>query len=368
MRRVLHVLAPAAYGGLEQVVRFLAEAQHAAGNDVSAATIINARTPEPELLNHLRQCGIRVIPIDPPSRSYVTQIRALQAISHTLRPDVIHSHGYVTDVLLGVSRSSVRGPVLSTVHGFTGGGRKNRAFEWMQRRALRRLDAVVAVSTKLGSELQSAGLHSGRVHVIPNAYPGVPSASRTEARRVLDIPMSQFSIGWIGRVSYEKGLDVLIDAASTLQGMDWRLTVVGDGSERHFLQRRVTELGISHRVRWHGAVANAAQLVQGFDVLVISSRTEGTPITLLEAMWNTIPLVTTAVGGIPDVVSSREALLVPPNDAGALVTAIRAVGEDPTAARERASRAFSRVRREFAIEPFLARYDRVYDTISTRGQ
>ena len=366
-RRLLHVLAPARYGGLERVVHSLVTAQHGRGDAVFVATLIERDAPEPDLLSQLRECGAQVIPINLPSRAYGARLLALREVCSNVRADVIHSHGYVADVFLAVSRGGIPSPVLTTVHGFTGGSRKNRAYEWLQRRAFRRLDAIVAVSTKLGTELKRDGVCAGRIHVIPNACPAERDPmSQVAARSLLAIPEGLFSIGWLGRVSYEKGLDVLIDALSRLHSMDWRLTVVGDGKERVELEESARRLGIADRIVWRGAVANAAELLRAFDVLVMSSRTEGTPMTLFEGMSSCVPVVTTAVGGIPDVVTCAEALLVPSEDAGALAVAIQCVQQNPHAATERASRAHVRLRRDFAMNPFLARYDRVYDAIRTR--
>lgn len=366
-RRVLHVLAPATYGGLERVVQSLASEQRARGHEVHAAPIMELGEPEPPLLCLLRRDDVQVHPIATPARAYLAQAHALNVACRAIQPDVIHAHGYVADVLLAMSNRSRSTPRVSTVHGFTGGGMKNRAYEWMQRRAFRRFDAVVAVSARLGRELVADGLRSDRVHVIANAFPVVTAAAGpSAARRALDIPEHSFSIGWVGRVSQEKGLDVLINALQALHGIDWRLTVLGDGRERQVLQRRVAELGLAERVSWRGAVANASDLVRAFDVLVISSRTEGTPMTLFEAMTASVPLVATAVGGIPDVVSSDEALLVPADDPDALADAIRSVQQGAFAAGQRAARAYIRLRRDYAIGPFVEAYDRVYDSLKPR--
>jgi glycosyltransferase involved in cell wall biosynthesis len=112
-------------------------------------------------------------------------------------------------------------------------------------------------------------------------------------------------------------------------------------------------LDISSRIRWHGVVPNAAALFPAFDAWILSSRTEGTPIALLEAMAAGVPAVVTAVGGVPDVVSAREATLVAPDDAGALAQAVEAVLADPAGARRRAEAARERLRAEFDPDQWL---------------
>jgi glycosyltransferase involved in cell wall biosynthesis len=114
-------------------------------------------------------------------------------------------------------------------------------------------------------------------------------------------------------------------------------------------------------------VVEAAALFPAFDMFVLSSRTEGTPMALFEAMAAGVPVVATAVGGVPQVVSPAEALLVPPDDPANLAAGIREVLSNPDAAHARACAARRRLEREFAVQPWLARYDMLYDTLAQRG-
>jgi glycosyltransferase involved in cell wall biosynthesis len=114
-------------------------------------------------------------------------------------------------------------------------------------------------------------------------------------------------------------------------------------------------------------VTEAAPLFPAFDVFVLSSRTEGTPIVLFEAMAAGVPVVATAVGGVPGVVSPAEAVLIPPGDPASLAAAIRTTLRDPAAARERTRAARQRLEREFGAQPWLERYDVVYRRVA-RGR
>jgi len=109
---------------------------------------------------------------------------------------------------------------------------------------------------------------------------------------------------------------------------------------------------------------DAARLFPAFDIFVLSSRTEGTPIVLFEAMASDVPVVATLVGGVPDILSAAEAALVPPNDPVALAAELRAVYRDPAPARARARRAQVRLERDFSLGPWLARYERIYEQVS----
>jgi len=120
---------------------------------------------------------------------------------------------------------------------------------------------------------------------------------------------------------------------------------------------------LGDRLRWCGTVPDAARLFRAFDVFVLSSRTEGTPIVLFEAMAADTPIVATAVGESRTLLSSRDALLVPPDDPVALAEAIRRVHADPATAASRAARARQRLAGDFAPAPWLASYERIYQSL-----
>jgi len=365
--RVLHVLAPAPFGGLERVVHTLARGQLAMGCDARVFALLSEGAPLPLSLEEMQGAGIPTIPVALPGRAYHRQLRSLMDVCESFRPDVVHTHGYVPDVLARFGADRIPASLVSSVHGFTGGDWRNRLYEWLQRRSLRRFDAVVAVSRKMATELAAAGVSDRLLHVIPNAWSSdAPVLDASSARAQLGVPDDSFSIGWVGRISLEKGLDVLVDALPALVDLPFRLTVVGDGPERAPVEKRATERGVDRHISWAGVISGAARFLRAFDVLVLSSRTEGTPMILLEAMHARVPIIVTAVGGVPDVVSPSEGLLVPSNDPAALSVAIRMVHDDREAATARAERAASRLEREFAVGPWIERYEEVYRSTEQR--
>ena len=358
---VLHVLAPAAFGGLEQVVVTLATGQQSRGCSVHVAAIVGTNSAELPMMPPLRAAGVTVHKLAFPGRAYRAQLVALQDLCARVSPDVIHTHGYLPDFLGALlHRPSRRTALVTTVHGFTGGGLKNRLYEALQRRTFGRFDAVVAVSRKLATQLARGDDQSERIRTIPNACAPMPNVVEpSSARQVLGIPEGGFTVGWVGRISPEKGLDILIHALALLRDVPVRLTVVGDGSEKNKMQALADQLSVAPRIAWAGVVTDVSQLLGAFDVLVISSRTEGTPIILLEGMSAGVPIVTTAVGGIPDVVSGSEAILVDTSPE-AVAKGIREVYRNPQAARGRAVLAKELVRSAGGIDDWLARYESVY--------
>ena len=365
---ILHVLWPNAVGGLERVVRSLATGHRALGHRVCVAVIHEREQEDHPFSDALADSGVEVIPIRVAVRAYRTERAMIAALCERLRPDVVHTHGYRPDVVdAGVARR-LKIPTVTTAHGFTGGGWKNRLYERLQRYAFRQFDAVVAVSRPLAEALARDRVLRGRIHEIRNAWDdAVAFLDHSAARRELGVPDDGFRLGWVGRVTHEKGPDVMVQALALLGDTAVRVSMLGDGRERDPLQKRGQALGVAARMTWHGNVAEAASLFRAFDVFVLSSRTEGTPIALFEAMAAGVPVVATAVGGVPEVVSPAEAILVPPDDPARLADAVRETLRNPAAARERARAAQRRLEREFAVQPWLERYDMLYHTLAQRG-
>jgi glycosyltransferase involved in cell wall biosynthesis len=364
---ILHVLAPGDAGGLERVVWALATGQRGGAHHVAVAVVLEPSHTDHPFVRSLNGRDIEIIPIQVAPRSCLAERAAIADLCRRLRPDVVHTHGYRPDVLdSGVAQRAGIATV-TTVHGFTGGGWKNRFYERLQRRAFRRFDAVVAVSQPLGEALVRDGVPRDRVHVIQNAWDGTATLlDRAAARRALGVPEAGFRIGWVGRMSHEKGPDVMLDALTLLGETPVWLSMVGDGAARRGLQARGRTAGVAGRTTWHGTVADAAPLFSSFDVFVLSSRTEGTPMVLFEAMAAGVPVVATAVGGVPHVVSPTEAILVPSDDPASLAVAVRDILCNPAAARDRARAARHRLEQDFAVRPWLERYETVYRAIGQR--
>ena len=366
--RVVHVLAPGSVGGLESVVLALAAGHIHAGHDVRVACVlptdVGSRHP---FAMALESAGIAVVRVPVGGRSYLAERDALGRLFQSAAPDIVHTHGYRPDVIdSGVARATGIATV-TTVHGFTGGGWRNRLYERLQLLAFRRMSAVVAVSRPLKDLLESRGVPASRLHLIPNAYRarGAP-LGRPQARRALAIPTdAECVLGFVGRLSAEKGADIFIDALARIGEQRWSAVIIGEGPEREALRERAHALGIGERIHWAGTVPDAASLYSAFDAFVLSSRTEGTPIALFEAMACGLPIVATRVGGVPDVVTDADAVLVEP-DASSVAAGIHRTIMEAGASRVRGASARLRLERQFAPAPWLDQYAGLYRTLTAK--
>jgi glycosyltransferase involved in cell wall biosynthesis len=242
-----------------------------------------------------------------------------------------------------------------------------RIYETLQLRALRRLSAVSAVSSSIRDRIRRGGLREERIHLVRNAWQSYgESVNREQARAELGLPSSGLVVGWVGRLSHEKGADVLIDALSIMSKRNVRICFVGDGPEAEPLRERASRAGVADQIHWAGMRPSAARLFQAFDVFVLSSRTEGTPIVLFEAAAARVPIVATAAGGVPDVVSKREAVLVAHSRPGLLARAIEESLEDTPERRARLENAQARIETQFALAPWLDCYEEIYSSLLSR--
>jgi glycosyltransferase involved in cell wall biosynthesis len=143
-----------------------------------------------------------------------------------------------------------------------------------------------------------------------------------------------------------------------------QVSFLGDGAERSRLELLARELGVTPRIRWHGVIPGAGRLARAFDLFVLSSRTEGTPIALFEAMGAGTPVVATAVGGVPDVISPEQGWLVPSDDPVQLAAAIREAWSDPDLRRAKSEAASRRLAEYFDPGSWLDHHERLYRTLA----
>jgi glycosyltransferase involved in cell wall biosynthesis len=359
-RHVLHLTSPASYGGLERVVEMLSVGSNRAGMTATVLCVLEAPNDDHAFVRRLEASGVDTVVITNPNRAYTREIEALARAIRERGADVVHTHGYRSDILGSYAARRAHRPVVSTLHGFTAMGWKAKLSERLQLRQLRHFQGVVGVSTGIVERVRAAGVPASNIHHIANAWDGRPTLSRAEARQRLGLPADAFVAGWVGRLSLEKGADVFLDALALCDRAGMVACVLGDGRERQALQRRATVLGVDDIVQWKGVRDDAGSLMKAFDVLVLSSRTEGVPITLLEALHAGTPVIATAVGGIPSVVDSTLAILVGAENPRALAEAIATTRRAPHEAQGRAGRAQQHLSTQFGIAPWLERYSTVY--------
>jgi len=204
----------------------------------------------------------------------------------------------------------------------------------------------------------------GKVRVIYNGTPALRAMSdRAEVRGGLGIPADASVVASAGRLSPEKGFDDLLYAfqmvSARIEGA-W-LLVVGQGEEEQGLREVSQRLGVAGRVKFLGELPSIAEVLAACDLFVLASRYEGLPNSILEALQLELPVVATAVGGVPEVIEDGvTGVLVSPGDRRALADKIQWLLEHPTKARELGRLGKSRVEARFGLERMVSEYENLY--------
>jgi len=259
-----------------------------------------------------------------------------------LRPDIVHTHtakagtlGRLAARLAGVPRS------VHTFHGHVLEGYFSPAatafFLRIERVLGRATDRIITLSPRLRLALLAMGIgRPEQVEVVPlgldlDRFLWRPT-SQADLRPSLRVPAGAPLLGIVGRLVPIKDHPTLFQALTLLPDGDQapHLLVVGDGERREELQRLAHRLGLGSRVHFLGWRDDLETILGGLDVVICSSRNEGTPVALIEAMAAGVPVLSTDVGGVGDLVTHGETgWLVPPGDPSALARGIERLLGDP---------------------------------------
>jgi glycosyltransferase involved in cell wall biosynthesis len=366
-RRVLVVSEPMEYGVLSYLEHLFAGLDRTRWTPALAYSPRRLAPQGRALVARLAARGVRVraLPFGrAPGPGDLAAAVALATEIRRVRPDVVHLHstkaglvGRPVARLLGV-------PAVYTPHGtswrYTGRllGRVQIACERACRLATDVLLAVCPEEARLF--VDEVGVPAARVRVAANgvAIPdrGGLATARVRERAALGIPPTARWLVFVGRLTREKGLDVLLRALATPAGADG-LLVVGDGADRAALEARAATAAVP--VRFCGYQTDPSPFLAAADACVQPSRSEGLPFAVLEAMAHGLPVVATDVGGVAAAVGAC-GVVVPPEQPDALADAIRALLADDARRAALAEAGRARVAREFGLSVMAAGIEAAY--------
>lgn len=340
--KILHTESSLGWGGQE--IRVLSEARGVArlGHEVLLAAPAEAR-----ITAEAARFGVPVLclPIGRKSPRGVVALRRLIASSAF---DVVNTHSSTDSWLAALACATLgKAPALVRTRHISSPIPRDPATRWLYARAARR---IVTTGERLREEvIARTGAAPSRVVSIPTGIdlarfsPG----DRSQARRLCGLVPDGLVIGIVATLRSWKGHLYLIDAFARLSA-DARLVIVGDGPMRAALEARIAERALVPRVTLAGNRDEVAPWMQSFDIFCLPSyANEGVPQALMQALACGLPVVTTNVGSIGEIVEDgRTAIVVPPRDVGALHAALETLAGDP-AARARMGQAASAGRARF---------------------
>jgi glycosyltransferase involved in cell wall biosynthesis len=369
--RVTQVVFDLDGGGLESLVADLARRFHGTSVLVSVITLsgrvgrVGATVRDLVHQYHVLR-PVRVA-------SMIAPLGLVRAIRAT-RPDVVHLHSGAWFKPAFAARLAGVPGVVYTEH-----GREHDdpvLARWLDRRASRLTDAVVAVSDRLRTYLRDqVGIASHRLITIPNGVDTVrfaPGVSPPDLRASLGIPGGALVLGSIGRLEPVKAYDRLLDAYARIRavpgGPVMILVLGGDGSSRAALEAQVDRLGIRDGVRLPGWMRpdDAYRLM---DVFALTSLSEGMSVSLLEAMASGVCPLVMDVGANAELLGPQlSAQVVPAGDLDAFCEALAATVLDPERRRLASLAGRARVVSEFGLDAMTARYGALYHSLVARGR
>ncbi|NBD08895.1 glycosyltransferase family 4 protein [Corallococcus silvisoli] len=271
-----------------------------------------------------REEGLDTLTLEVPGRFSAMAVATLASEVRRRGVGLLHAHDYKSLTLAAAASALVGVPLVATYHGDTGATPALIAYEGLARVLGNCTRAVAAVSRELTARLRRYVRRSPVVH-IPNALPLADvctEAERVRAREELELAPDASVIALVGRLSMEKGPQVLLEAmrrlARTTGARVPTLLLVGDGPLRASLEAQARGLP----VRFLGFRSEVRSVYAAADAVVMPSLREGMPLVALEAMAVGRPLIASAVGELPHVLGTGRGLVVPPGDAGTLASAL----------------------------------------------
>jgi glycosyltransferase involved in cell wall biosynthesis len=362
--RIVHVCGDLGLYGAENVVALLM--QHTREPDVELVAMTVNRSKHPEARERV---GVPVVAIDRNGRKDVTFLFRMVSALRRLRPDVVHTHGHhgrywgrLAAVLAGVPH------IVHTEHNpdLTPPAPR-RVFDALNRLLNPRTAAFVDFTPRRRAELAAAErIPIERIVVIPNGIPPVERAAgrREAARAAFGLGAGDLAIMVVARLFPQKRHDVSIDAMAALPPdlrARARLILVGDGPMRDELQARAAAAGLADAVQFLGFRTDARELLAGADVALLTSAREAMPLAIIEAMLETVPIVSTPWSGADEMLGGgRYGSISSDFTPDAVATTLRETLEDPTSAARRAAEALAYATAEFDVDTQARRYAALY--------
>ena len=329
--------------------------------------------------------GVPVVTIDElhreisPFRDAIAELRLTRLIRR-LRPHILHTHtakagaiGRLAAMLAGRARPPI---VVHTFHGHVlrgyFGPLRAAGFRLLERWLARHATALVAVSPQVRDDLVELGVAPPelfavvRLGIALEERVSAEAEERDRLRTLLGIAPDRFTVGWIGRMTGVKRTDDILLALGGLRerGVDACLCMVGDGPDRDYVEYRAKELGVVRHCLFLGYQDDVAGFLAAFDVFVLPSANEGTPVSAIEALAAGRPVVATRVGGVPDVVRDGvDGYLVESGDVNGLADALARLAVDPELRRRMGAAGRERVLPRYAVDRLIDDVDRLYRSL-----
>jgi glycosyltransferase involved in cell wall biosynthesis len=363
------LVTEASGGGVGRHFLDLATGLTARGVDV--ACIYSPLRADRSFQNRLEQTiGPRFVPLSMRRAIHPLDAVATWRMTRLLRElgpfDVVHGHSSKGGALARLAARALGTAAVYTPHAFVTldpllPAWKRLLYGRLERYLARSSAAVIAVSEEEAAHARQLGIAAAKVHIVPNGIDCPALPPRALARSRLGLGEAEFAVGFAGRLTSQKAPDLLLAAFAKIAER-WplaHLVMIGGGPLEQVLREQVAVQGLDRRVHLLGET-EAVSVMPALDLFCLSSRYEGMPYVLLEALAAGLPIVATRVGGVRSCVTHDvNGLLVEPGDSGELAQALSRLAGD-AALRRRLARASGALAQRFTAEQMVEQTLQVY--------
>lgn len=366
-------------GGPDKTILLSAERHDRSRIEVVVAYIRDVRDREFSIGEKARAKRLTFYELEERGKFDPRVLMTLREIIHRHDINLIHGHDYKSDLFAYLLRRWLSHrciKLVSTAHAWVMLGLKGELYRRMDLSLMRRFDHLIAVSHATRHEMIDAGVPADLISVIHNGI-DTDAWSRSQVsgtlREELELSFTLPVIGYVGRIMPEKDLDTWLRAAALVAQRFpcTQFVLVGEGKNGDTLEqlkRLAVDLGIGDRVYFPGYRSDLLPVYASFDAFLLSSRREGLPNSILEAMAMAVPVVTTDVAGAKElVVENQTGFVLPQGDVEGIARALITLIENAPLRTRMGAAGRSRVEKEFSFASRLQRIESLYERILGLG-
>ena len=354
--KILQVIPYFCFGGAETMCENLTYALTKLGHSVTVVSLYNEKTP---ISQRMEAAGVRIFYLDKKLGLDVSMVPKLTKIMRQVKPDVVHTHLDVIKYAVAAARLSGVKRCVHTVHNVAHEEAEGKLQKIINTTYFRLGWSVpVALSPEVHRTIVS--FYGMKEEKVPVIYNGVDlSRCLPKTDYALSKPVQLIHVG---RFNYQKNHRGLLDAFAMIlqKNPDCCLNLLGDGELRPEVEAYAAELGIREKVVFHGSQSNVYPFLHNADVFLLPSRFEGMPMTIIEAMGTGLPVVASAVGGVPDMLKNGESGLLVSQEPCEVADAVWTLLEQEQLRRKLGETA-GKDSEQFSAEHMAASYCNIYN-------
>ncbi|MEW5925077.1 MAG: glycosyltransferase family 4 protein [Candidatus Zixiibacteriota bacterium] len=356
--KILHLRSSEFFGGPERAI--IGQCRHLKKFEMLCGSFIRGDKSS-QFLSECENAGIKTIVIPDSFAGDIRLINKIKNIIENHRIDLIVSHDYKSNFFSHYAVKKTRCRQAAHFRGWTAEDTKDKFYNWINWTYLKKIPAILTVSETTKGLLVRRGIDSERIKVVFNAIECDESIIRD--RRNNRASEDLLNVVAAGRLSREKGYDILLEAVSLIRESPppFMISIYGHGPDEEMLKNMAEKLGITDVIKFCGFVDDIKPIFRRADFMVLPSRSEGMPNVVLEAWSQKLGVLSTAVGGVPEMIEpGQNGLLVPSEDPKALGEGLLQALNNPAKMDEYGEKGFETVRERYSYQKQAELLEKIY--------